>query len=191
MESKLFGNFQWEPPTWLGRIFAGFKRLRQHRKAFNTCLFAIIGIIILGSGCLIWQHYKPTPKLAYVTLTTPNVVPVAQLNQNNTAQPATMVVNFTANPEAQVYDWTNMKSVAPLQNIKAEVTQGIGISPEIQGKWTWVSDSKLQLTPVKPWPAGVKYTISIGKNLLANKIKLPEYKYQFTTPTLQPVFTKA
>ncbi len=192
MESKLFGNIQWEPPTWLGRIFAGFKRFwQQHRKIVNTCLIAIVGIIILGSGYLIWQHYKPTPNLAYVTLTTPDVVSVSQLNQNNAALPADMVVNFTAKPEENVYDWTNMKSVAPLQNIKSEVTQGVNIDPDIQGKWLWTSDSKLQFTPVKPWPAGVKYTISMGKSLLANEIKLPEYKYEFTTPTFQPVFTKA
>ncbi len=66
---------------------------------------------------------------------------------------------------------TFIGSVASKELVDQEVTEGISISPAIQGTWSWSGDSILVFVPAEPWTIGQNYTVSFAKDFFPAHIK--------------------
>lgn len=63
----------------------------------------------------------------------------------------------------------------------------IQMSPKMEGKWQWNSDSSLVFYPAKEWVPDTKFTVQFGKESLP-KLTVITKPVQFTTQSLKPVF---
>ena len=75
----------------------------------------------------------------------------------------------------------NSRSVAPLDLVGKEVTDGITITPAIAGKWSWDSDNRLLFIPDTDWPANQRYDIAFNKTFFAAGTHMSSWKTSFTT----------
>ena len=82
------------------------------------------------------------------------------------------------------------QSVAPLQNINKEVTDGVEIIPDIDGTWLWENDSRLIFTPSTDWPAGQQYTIKFTKEFFAPGVKMETLTPSFSTKPFQAIISE-
>ena len=73
-------------------------------------------------------------------------------------------------------------SAARLDLIGKTITQGIAISPAIEGVWTWSSDKTIVFHPKTDWQAGTEYTVRMDKSLFPDHVKLSSSSYSFQTP---------
>ncbi|MBQ4379317.1 MAG: hypothetical protein II821_09000 [Treponema sp.] len=61
-------------------------------------------------------------------------------------------------------------SVAPLDMVKKNVETPIEISPAIEGKWLWFSDSELIFTPSERWKLSTNYKVKIPNEVFSENV---------------------
>lgn len=161
--TSLFGKFSWTAPAWATTV--------KPRKFWAITLTTLIAIAALFSAYC-WYQSLPQPERILAKITTPNLTPIDKI-----LVPDNLIINFgiPANDEL------NPRSVAPINLIGKEVTQGITITPAIQGKWFWDTDSRLMFIPKTDWPANQTYTIHFDKDSLTAGTKMASWDPSFTT----------
>jgi len=61
---------------------------------------------------------------------------------------------------------------ARIELVGKEVTEGLSISPGLDGKWIWSDDRTLVFFPQADWLPGRGYTVKLGASLFSPKIKV-------------------
>jgi hypothetical protein len=75
-------------------------------------------------------------------------------------------------------------SAAPLSNV-GQTVEGIEMSPELPGKWTWASANRLEFVPQQDWPVGEQFKVTLGAKSLAPHVVLSDNSITFQTPAFQ------
>ncbi|KTD20064.1 Alpha-2-macroglobulin [Legionella lansingensis] len=183
-----FGRLRWTSPPWISYL----RRQADARPKTFWGSFAAIVILFFAAGYgYCWYKSLPKPQLITAVITAPKITPI----EDDKFVPDIVAINFgidhsqdtasnignDANSEEDSESNFTPKSVAPLNQIGKEVTEGIEISPAIKGKWYWENDNRLIFTPEEDWPASQTYRIHFAKNFFAPGTKFEGYDYSFST----------
>jgi len=143
----------------LKNFTAAFNQWRKNNKwKFRGGLAALL-IIWIGISLI------PNPATVKVYMTTPGVTDLTQENP----KPHPLILQFG-------------DSVAQLQQIGKQITEGVKLSPAIAGKWTWQSDRRLIFVPEEEWSIAKKYSVDLDSKLFPKHIRLERYSLSFETP---------
>ncbi|MFK5913251.1 MAG: MG2 domain-containing protein [Woeseiaceae bacterium] len=158
-----FGTFTWQLPPWLKVISQLYNKALNGVKnnkgtVWLTILFTVIGLVGMQ-----WYDSLPKPVQVQITGTAPSLT---ELKEDPTFD--SVYINFSS-------------SAAPLEQIGKLVSKGISISPAINGKWTWRSDSQLQFTPEQDWAVGEEYTVKFKESFFPDHLVLSTYEYRFVS----------
>ncbi len=178
--TRLFGALSWTPPAWVGQVRARvaasgitaqaaqrMQKMRahtqQHARNYRKAAVAVAVLLVVGLAGYVW--YQSLPKKIEFTLsgTSPSAT---RLVEN--ATPDTLQISFSG-------------SSARLDQIGKPVTQGISLSPAINGEWRWDSDSQLSFTPTQDWAVGQDYVVRLDKSLFPDHVRLSDYSYRFAS----------
>ena len=169
----LFGVVQWQAPSWFKWLMSRFDSVR---KKPIIGLVTVLIIVAIGAGGWFgyqWWKARPQPVTVDFTVAAPEK---ADLEQS--APPNPLVVTFAS-------------SVAPLNLIDTDVTDGINISPKVAGVWHWVDDKTLELRPEKEWTVGENYHIKLEKKFVAPQIELARWDFDFAAPVFVSTLEKS
>lgn len=181
------GRISWEKPAWIERLT---QKARLHPLA-SVGIFIAILIFICGI-CLGYHWYKnlPKPERVIAQITAPGIPPI---DEEPNRLPLTLDFGLITSDNATDQEGNqanfNPQSVAPLNQIEKDVTDGISLSPQLKGIWHWQNGSELNFTPDSPWPAGQKYHIQFTHSAFAPQAHMEKYSYDFSTPALMPVIS--
>lgn len=166
---KVFGQFSWNTPPWINYLHHSV--LAKPRKFWGLMLFLILFISASLYG---WHWYRslPQPERIIAKIAAPKLTPVDKI-----LIPDNLVIDFGIPTD----DGLANRPVAPLNLVGKEVTKGITITPKINGKWMWDSDSRLVFTPATDWPAGQTYTIQFAKDFFTPHALMASWSESFST----------
>jgi uncharacterized protein YfaS (alpha-2-macroglobulin family) len=140
-------------------------------KFWGIVIIALILVCTLVYGYH-WYQSLPKPERVIARITPPKITPVDKV-----LIPDVLTIDFGIPTNEQL----NNKPVAPLNLIGKEVTKGITITPSINGKWIWDSDSRLIFVPVTDWPAGQTYAVDFANDFFASGTRMESLHYTFST----------
>lgn len=173
----IFGVVQWQEPKWFSAtklwLISRIDIIRQKPVFALIALLVVVGVGAGGWFGYQWWQNRPKPVTVDFTITAPVR---ADLEQEESPHP--LVVTFAA-------------SVAPIKLVDKDVTEGISISPKVEGHWHWVDDKTLELRPDKEWPVGEKYKVKLEKNFVANQILLAKWDFEFSAPLFTSTLEKS
>ncbi|GLQ31069.1 alpha-2-macroglobulin family protein [Litoribrevibacter albus] len=172
-----FLGISWTVPGWL----SGLNETRRTKPK----KFWSISLIIFGLLGGTWYHlFVPKPPKVTALLSQPGI------SQNEeTIRPKPLTISF----DYQTVDFSNYLStgliarpdtrlsVAPIEQVDKEITQGIKLFPNRAGTWRWVGDNRIQFTPDADWPANQEYKVTFAENFFADHIEMADLSYEFTT----------
>lgn len=163
----VFGNWSWQQPGWLIALKANLAKLWQiavnKPLASLSILLVLFGLSASGWYGYRWWQNRPQPVRIDFAVTEPERT-VIEKNE----PPHPLVINFNA-------------SVAPLNQIGKDISQGITIKPAISGRWHWLDDKSLEFRPDKDWPIGQTHQVKLDKTLVAKQILLARQEFEFST----------
>lgn len=177
--SSAFGTLNWNSPPWVTHLR---QRARNTPAQFwgSTALLIVL-FIAAGYGAY-WYKHHPQPTYITAAITIPDITP---LTDNETPlTPNNLIINFGIKRQ----DFIN-QSVAPINLVGKTVNEGIKLTPEIPGQWSWDSDSQLVFVPAEDWQAGQKYTIHFDQNAFAPNTNIEQYNVSFVTHALEAKVT--
>ena len=168
----IFGRFRWQLPRWLAWIVSQLLRAGRYvwqsvRAKPKAAFVALLTIAALAGGsCWGYQWWKAQPKPfeASFKVTEP---PRTRMEDDNFSI-APLVVRFNA-------------SVAPLAAAGKPVSEGLGISPALEGAWKWINDRELQFAPRADWAVGESYKVNLGAAAFAPQARLAQREFDFKT----------
>jgi uncharacterized protein YfaS (alpha-2-macroglobulin family) len=128
----------------------------------------ILAVIFVIFGLLMW-YAAHRRGMIRVSGTTPELTKL-----EDTLKPDPVRVHFSS-------------SAARLDLIGKSLTEGISISPAIEGDWKWSNDKVLVFRPKTDWLPGTEYTVRMAKSLFPDYAKLSSYSYSFQTPRFETV----
>lgn len=168
----IVGDIDWRPPSWmpmLGRVaLRAFGWIKAHPLQVSTA--TIFLLLLSGGGWYGYRWYQNRPRPIEPPLITFNVKAPEKTNYEQTPiwiYP--LQVNFSG-------------SVAPINLIEKDVTEGIQVNPPIEGRWVWSSDKELGFWPKTDWPIGQKYQVTFDKKLaFAEHVRVKESEFEFST----------
>jgi hypothetical protein len=156
----VIGEIAWQPPAW-GVALAGSWR-RRH--PWNWVGLAFFGIII-ATAVLATARWKDGVRPEGVAIQ-------VQRPAHDALKPQILALDFHG-------------SVAPLDKIGKPIENGIRITPEVTGTWSWTGDRRAEFLPEKPWPAGVSYTIRLSPSLVRTGIVLERANLPFSSEPMK------
>jgi alpha-2-macroglobulin len=158
----VFGRWSWQAPLWMGKAHAGTNRAFRYLGANPLHAVALMLATTFAVAGAYWLVTRPKPD--YVTFSVTNPALTTYDDKGN-IQIKKLVVTFS-------------KSAAPLKLIDKAVTEGIDVSPVIQGTWTWASDRILSFTPKSDWPVDGHFNVKLAKKgVIAEHVILEEYVF--------------
>ncbi|NQD36034.1 alpha-2-macroglobulin [Permianibacter sp. IMCC34836] len=167
--AALFGSVSWQRPAWFAPAADAISdawfwcRSRPRQMALAVGLFAAVFI----GGWQLWDWYQHRPKP--VTIGYQVDAPYLTYFADEQWHIDDVLINFD-------------DSVAPLEQIDKTVSQGLTLSPKVDGEWRWVTDRQLRFVPKADWPIDQEYEIQFAKTgLLAANVLLSEYETHFHT----------
>ncbi|NOT14732.1 MAG: alpha-2-macroglobulin [Methylotenera sp.] len=173
----VFGSINYQAPSWLKWCGVQISNLTvsiQQKPAKSLSILALI--TTLGAGA--WQGYtwyqaRPQPITTKVTVTTPARTVIEE--------------NLAPNPLVVTFD----RSVAPIEKVGKNVTEGIEVMPKIEGEWRWVAENELSFQPKTDWPVGMQYRVSFNAKAFTPKTTLVQWDVEFTTPEFVATITSS
>lgn len=199
--SRLFGSFSWSPPPWVdfvrnfssntknlasrilrsvrsaipvGRAASGEPRPpAEPSRGINFKRLGVIVAALLVIFSLVMWYAAHRKGLIRVTGTDPGLTKLEEV-----LRPDPVTIRFS-------------RSAPRLDLIGKTLTQGISITPALEGTWTWSSDRALIFRPKSDWLAGTEYTVSMDKSLFPDHVNLDSYSYSFTTPRFHAELSNA
>ncbi len=166
--SSIFGKINWNSPPWLTHIH---QKAKNAPKLFWSIASILVALIVAGAYGAHWYNNLPKPVYVTASITAPDITA-----NEETLVPENLVINFGINTNEFI-----TQSVAPINLIGKTVTEGIKISPQIPGEWSWNSDSQLVFVPSEDWPANQKYTVHFTKEFFTPNTKMEGYSFSFST----------
>ncbi len=148
----VIGDVSWRPPGWSVASGRAMKK-----RPILTGMTAALLIALLVTGGFVWNWYLHLPKPTTVDWAIGTPSPKGALTLN--------------------FD----RSVARLDSIGKEVTSRVTLSPKIDGKWTWISDTQLVFYPAQMWPAATTFHIKLSKKLFSWHARLETLSKDFRT----------
>jgi len=199
--SKLFGSFSWSPPPWFDFLRNFSSNIKSLVSRFTTAvrsliknprtsgsdtiqvaekprginfkrLAAVLAIVFVIFALVMW-YAAHRRGLIRVSGTVPELTKLEDV-----LKPDPVRVQFSG-------------SAARLDLIGKTLTQGISISPAIEGDWAWVRDNSLLFRPRADWMPGTEYTVHMDKSLFPDHVKLSTFSYSFVTPRFEAELTNA
>jgi hypothetical protein len=175
----LLGSFSWNPPAWLRYLNGKTHSLNLWARAnlLKAAALSVVLLLLIGglSGGTYWYKHRPKPLEVGVKITAPELTKL----EDDKRKVFPCVITF-------------LKSAAPLGMIGKTVSQGIRISPEIEGTWSWTNDHELRFMPKPDWPVGQEYTVSLAKKgLVADHVRLAQYDIKFNTAPFSTTITQS
>ena len=166
--ASCFGKIKWNSPPWL----ASTRRTAATKpKLFWGLTLLVLAMFVAGVFTWNWYEHLPKPQLVTAVITAPKITPVSE-----DMVPDNLTIDFgIQNGEF------NARSVAGLEFIDKEITDGIELSPKIEGTWFCESGSHLVFTPKTEWAPGQTYHISITKDFFSSNAKMDAYTWSFST----------
>lgn len=175
--SPVIGRVHWQLPRWskfVGQLFTATETwVNRHPKGISL---AIVLLAAVGGASVYGYHWN--------------------LNRPKPIEPAPMAYQQTdirvispraydyisANPSPQRVTLRFSHSSAPITLVGKAISQGISITPAIEGEWKWEDERTLAFTASKILPMGQKYQIKLDADkLVAPQTKLNNTSYDFTT----------
>lgn len=149
--------------TSMDKVGVFFKQLFRGPLKRSAVAFAVVLAILIAG---IWYAVRQANAIG-VTCSEPGLTKLEEV-----LKPDPIHVKFK-------------RPVARLDLIGKTITQGISISPSIDGEWKWVNDKDLVFVPKSDWAVGLKYTISMDRSLFADYVRLATYSPTFRTPVFK------
>src|SRR5579862_8585116 len=174
----LFGKFTWNTPPWINALKT---KAKNNPPKFWGSVIGLIFIIFVCAYVYHWYQSRPQPEYVIARIRPPKITPNEKI-----LVPDTLNIDFGIPYAGELSN----KPVAPLSLVGKEVKTGIRITPSMDGKWTWDSDSHLSFTPGKDWPAGQTYTINFDKTFFTAGTKMESLSYSFTTLPFEAVINE-
>ncbi|HSG51598.1 MAG TPA: large extracellular alpha-helical protein, partial [Rheinheimera sp.] len=177
--SSLFGTVNWSAPNW----FVNLKQTAKQKPAKFYSLALLLAAVI-GSSLYGYHYYQQLPKPLLVIADV--IAPSVGDYQDDVEQPTPLVLKFH-------YDFASQPnrilpepelSAARLDLIGEVLTDGVSISPAVNGKWLWQDENSLSFMPDTAWPAAAQYKVQLDKKLFAADLKLAQQQYHFATAEL-------
>jgi len=175
----VFGSFNWSAPLWL-------QRLRQYARRQPATFYSLslLLVVLIGGAGYGYYYYQQLPKPLEVVAQVQ--LPDIGVYQDDIEQPTPLVLQFHYDMQSQQAAILPAPalSAARLDLIGEVLTEGVSISPAIEGKWLWQDENSLSFMPEQAWPAGQQYQVSVDKRLFAPGLVLADDSYRFTTTAL-------
>ncbi len=165
--TAIFGNWNWQQPRWLIALKTNLAKLWQTAKikplVSSVILLVFCGLVATGWYGYRWWQNRPQPVRIDFAVTEPERTAIEK-----DEPPHPLVVSFYG-------------SVAPLDLVGKDISQGITIKPAINGKWRWLDDKSLEFKPEKDWPVGQTHQVKFDETLVAKQILLERQEFEFST----------
>lgn len=166
--ASIFGKLNWNSPPWLSYLG---RKSKSSPKTFWGSILILIAMACTAAYAIHW--YQNLPKPIYVT----SSISAPDITENEeTLVPNNLIIDFGINNNG-----FNTQSVAPINLVGKTVTEGLTMTPKIEGQWTWNTDSQLIFTPSEDWPAGQKYNIHFADNFFSTQTRMDTHDISFTT----------
>lgn len=175
--SPFIGKIEWQSPRWtrfIGKAFNGIENwINRHPKGLS---FAIIVLAAVSGASIYGYHWnlnRPKPI---------EPAPIVYLDTNVRIQ-TPQVPNYNAEKQtSQRVVLRFSHSAAPIALVGKTVTQGVSLTPTMEGEWKWEDERSLVFIAKKIFPMGQTYQVKLdAKELVAPQIKLDKTQYEFTT----------
>lgn len=168
--TAIFGDFSWQAPAWIGQAKL---KAKTHPKQFWQGVTVIAVLCLLSLLSYHWYHHRPQPQQIIAQITAPHITP-----NEKSLVPDNLNIEFGV-----VVDGTlNTRSAAPLNAIGKPIKQGVKLTPQVSGTWSWETDSHLIFIPDKDWPAGQTYTVEFDRDFFAANASPASLKKHFCYP---------
>lgn len=185
----IFGRIDWTAPPWLQPVVEVMARFRRNRPGmFWGGLVFLLALV----GLYVYLDSLPKPAPVEVVIEAPGLTPNV-----DDAKPGVLTLRFhppggnTPPPDdgiVQPYQRImppepvpSGMSVARIDLVGEEVTEGVRLEPAKPGTWRWLDDHTLQFESQTDWPAGTRYEIHLDASAFNEGILLPEPPH-FDTP---------
>lgn len=183
--SPFIGQIHWEAPMWVPHMSKTLQRMADFVKKYPIRFGAGMLILCIAtvSGIYGYQWYLNRPGSI-------DIAPTMYQEANIRIVQTPLPTNYRdQNPIFNKLIIDFGVQAAPLETLTmtTPVTEGIKLSPEIEGIWNWnQTGNQLIFTPTKDWSMAQKYTITLNpKKLLAETIKTDMKSLDFTTEDIR------
>ncbi|MDP2827401.1 MAG: alpha-2-macroglobulin [Sulfuricellaceae bacterium] len=172
--SGVFGRVIWVPPSWMefgkNRLAAPLNWLASH-------LGVVVVALALGGG--LWLAKPMLTKVFQGVIADQGEVRPSGVR---VLAPAPTDIEHDGSPRPVALEFS--VSSAPLAKVGKEAPE-ITLKPEHKGKWTWISETRLEFMPSEEWPVGQDYTIKLGRKALAKHVKVESREFEFRSPSFE------
>jgi len=162
--AKVFGNWQWQPPAWIGgavRTVAAVSRRLLSDVKWTLAGFGILGVLVAGG---VWYASLPTPHYVKAMVVPPQLT---TYDERGISEIFPLMVQFS-------------EAAAPLKNVDKNVA--VDMSPKMPGTWRWTSDRELYFEPKNDWPVDQEFTVRFPKKgFFAPGVEIEKYKLTFSS----------
>ncbi len=199
--SKFFGSFSWSPPPWLDFLKNFFSNIKSIASRFTNAARSLIKMPRTSDSKAKPAEDKPRGinfkrlgGILAVIFVVFALVMVYAAHRRGLIEVSGTVPELTKLEDVLRPDPIRVLfsgSSARLDLIGKTITQGVSISPAIDGEWTWVKDNALLFKPKTDWQPGIGYTVHMDKSLFPDHVKLSTYSYSFKTPRFGAELTNA
>lgn len=172
----IIGKIQWQTPFWVPfvkKVFIKFDSIiTKHIIKIWVIVLLICTSLFAYKYYEAWKNNQPKPI---------EVAPVEYVNISGKIY-SPINRNYDTNDTTRYYTLIHFSDTATPVEYSKNITEGINITPKIEGIWEWVNDRELKFTPDKMWDIGQTYTIDIeADKVLSNITILGNNQYSFTT----------
>ena len=183
----IVGKVEWSVPFWVKPANKFLDKLTALIKKYVLWIWLIVILIVAGvigyNYYEAWKNNKPKPI---------EIAPIEYVHANaKLYQPTKRNYHYTNDNASRYYFIIRFnESVAPATQ-SDNITEGINISPNVDGIWSWVNDKEIKFTPKNMWDIGKTYKISIEpEKLLVEHVVLKDKEYSFTTQDFSYTISK-
>jgi uncharacterized protein YfaS (alpha-2-macroglobulin family) len=170
--SSIFGTYT--PPPYLTAIGSATRNtakkigeaVKARKKILKIAGLSLLGLFVVFIGFSFWAASQPRLLEVKCSIN----APVPHVDEEEPISSVTFSFDGSA---AKSADSGN------------DVSEGISISPAIEGVWHWNDDSNLSFTPKADWPIGTTYKVQFAKNFFPDHLKIKR-GYSFATQNFEP-----
>ena len=170
--TALFGVLHWTPPLWLaamarwvrqlltpvGMAWAWLREPRRWRITGAT-------LVVLGLVAGVYELWPRPPEPARLSVSVDDPPPTPLRKD---ATPESLAITFGG-------------SAAPIARVDRPVTEGVRLSPALEGQWRWEGDNRLLFTPSADWPVDEQFHVTFEPGLVADHVLLEDNSVRFHT----------
>ena len=167
MLRTVFGQFHWTPPGWIERL--GWRRL------FGIVVAVAAAVAAIAAG-LAYYESLPKPATVVATVDAPGLTPIV----DDELRPEPLSLHFRVRPDPR-FPTDTVDSVAGLDRVGKVLTEGVSLTPALEGEWRWASENRLEFVPAEDWPAGQHYVVRYDASIFAPNLRFDGFSAEFTT----------